>query len=41
MAAVKLVFALTAIAFYRLDIAAPVKTRGFPKNYVVIATKAA
>jgi len=39
VAALKLIFALAAIAFYRLDIKAPIKTTGFPKNYVVIATK--
>jgi ubiquinone/menaquinone biosynthesis C-methylase UbiE len=39
LAALKLMFAVTAIAFYRLDIRTPFKTRGFPKNYVVLATK--
>jgi SAM-dependent methyltransferase len=39
VAALKLMFALAAIAFYRLDIKAPIKTTGFPKNYVVFATK--
>ena len=41
MMAVKLMFSVMAIVFYQLDIAAPVKTRGYPKNYVVIATKTA
>jgi SAM-dependent methyltransferase len=39
MAALKLLFAVTAIAFYRLDIKSPFKASGFPKNYVVFATK--
>jgi ubiquinone/menaquinone biosynthesis C-methylase UbiE len=38
-AALKLMFALTAILFYRVDIQAPSKGGGFPKNYVVFATK--
>jgi SAM-dependent methyltransferase len=37
--ALKVTFALAAILFYRLDIRSPLKDRGFPKNYVVIATK--
>ena len=39
VAVLKLMFALTAIVFYRVDIRAPFKTAGFPKNYVVVATK--
>jgi SAM-dependent methyltransferase len=39
--ALKVVFALAAILFYRLDIRSPSKVGGFPKNYVVIATKVA
>lgn len=35
----KAIFALTALAFYRIDARAPFKGRGYPKNYVVIATK--
>jgi SAM-dependent methyltransferase len=35
----KVVFALTAMAFYRLDARAPFKDGGYPKNFVVIATK--
>ena len=35
----KVLFAFAAILFYRVDIQAPFKERGFPKNYVVIATK--
>ena len=33
-------FALTALAFYRIDARAPFKARGYPKNYVILATKA-
>jgi SAM-dependent methyltransferase len=33
-------FALTALAFYRIDARAPFKAKGYPKNYVIIATKA-
>jgi SAM-dependent methyltransferase len=35
----KLGFAVVAILFYRLDIRFPMKASGFPKNYVVLATK--
>ena len=41
LAGSRLLFALLAIVFYRLDIRAPVKRSGFPKNYVVIAYKPA
>jgi SAM-dependent methyltransferase len=37
--AFRMVATITAIVFYRLDIAAPRKVRGYPKNYAVIATK--
>jgi len=37
--ALRLGFAMTAILFYRLDIRLPMKSSGFPKNYVVLATK--
>lgn len=33
------VFASVAVLFYRLDIRAPYKKAGFPKNYAVLATK--
>ncbi len=39
VAALKLGFAMIAILFYRLDIRSPTKASGFPKNYVVLATK--
>ncbi len=41
VAVLKLIFALTAIVFYHVDIKSPVKVNGFPKNYVVFATKIA
>jgi SAM-dependent methyltransferase len=37
----KLLFALTAVAFYKLDIRAPYKGKGYPKNYAVIASRPA
>lgn len=40
VALLKVIFAVAAIVFYRVDIRAPFKTAGFPKNYVVVATKA-
>jgi ubiquinone/menaquinone biosynthesis C-methylase UbiE len=36
----RVVFASAALLFSRLDIRAPYKKAGFPKNYVVLATKA-
>jgi SAM-dependent methyltransferase len=41
VAALKAIFAVTAIVFYRLDVRKPYKERGFPKNYVVVARKPA
>jgi ubiquinone/menaquinone biosynthesis C-methylase UbiE len=41
VAVLKALFALTAIVFYRVDMKSPVKVKGFPKNYVVFATKVA
>lgn len=39
VAALKLLFAIVAVIFYRLDIRSPIKRTGFPKNYFVLATK--
>jgi SAM-dependent methyltransferase len=39
MLALKAFFAMTALVFYRVDVRAPFKQRGYPKNYVIIATK--
>jgi SAM-dependent methyltransferase len=38
VAAFRWIAAVTAIVFYKLDIFAPLKTSGMPKNYVVLAT---
>jgi len=37
--ALRVAFVLVAAVFYRLDILAPYKKSGFPKNYVVVAVK--
>jgi SAM-dependent methyltransferase len=41
IALLRILFASAAVLFYRLDIRAPYKKAGFPKNYVVLATKTA
>jgi SAM-dependent methyltransferase len=41
IALLKMIFAIAAIVFYRVDIKSPIKLKGFPKNYVVFATKIA
>lgn len=40
MALLKLVFATCSILFHRLDTSHKFKSRGYPKNYLVIASKA-
>jgi len=39
VALLKVLFAVAAVIFYRVDIKSRYREKGFPKNYVVIAKK--